>query len=134
AQNTEAATENITIIVGSDYGTASDTTQTTQQAGSPTKINILNGVGVTGLAKKAKDQLEGSLNADAKLIEVTETKDASNFNYAQTEILFFENTDAMNSLAQQIQKELGAGVIKYSENNPDNVGISVILGKDFTAK
>lgn len=133
-QNAEAPTQNIVIIVGSDYGKTSDTTQTTQQAGSPIKINILNGVGVTGLAKKAKKQLEDSLNADLKLIEVIETKDASNFNYSQTEILFFANTDEMNSMAQQIQKALGTGVIKYSENNPDKVGISVILGKDFTAK
>jgi LCP family protein required for cell wall assembly len=133
-QNAESPTQNIVIIVGSDFGKESDTTQTTQVAGSPTKINVLNGVGVAGLAKKAKTQLEGSLNADSKLIEVIETKDASNFNYAQTEILFFENTDEMNSLAQQIQKALGTGVIKYSENNPDKVGISVILGKDYTAK
>ena len=133
-QNAQSATQNIVIIVGSDYGKASDSTQTTQQAGSPTKINILNGVGVTGLAKKAQKQLEDSLNADSKLIEVIETKDAANFNYTQTEILFFENTDEMNSIAQQIQKALGTGVIKYSENNPDNLGISVILGKDFTAK
>jgi len=133
-QNTESPTQNITIIVGSDFGKTSDTTQTTQQAGTTAKMNILNGVGVAGLAKKAKKQLEDSLNKDAKLIEVTETKDASNFNYAQTEILFFENTDEINSLAQQIQKVLGVGVIKYSENNPDKVGISIILGKDYTAK
>ena len=133
-QNAEAPTQNIVIIVGSDFGKTSDTTQTTQTAGTPAKINVLNGVGVAGLAKKAQKQLEDSLNADSKLIEVIETKDAANFNYAQTEILFFENTDEMNSLAQQIQKALGVGVIKYSENNPDKVGISVILGKDYAAK
>jgi len=134
AQNAEAPTQSIVIIVGSDFGKTNDTTQTTQQAGTPAKMNILNGVGVAGLAKKAKKQLEDSLNADAKLIEVIETKDAPKYNYAQTEILFFENTDEMNSLAQQIQKALGTGVIKYSENNPDKVGISVIIGKDYTAK
>jgi LCP family protein required for cell wall assembly len=133
-QNTEAATQGIVIIVGSDYGKASDTTQTTEQAGAVTKMNILNGVGVSGLAKKAKTQLEKSINADSKLIEIVETKDAPNYNYKQTEILFFENTDAINSLCQQIQKELGVGVIKFSETNTDKVGISIILGKDYTAK
>ena len=134
-QNAEAPTQNIVIIVGSDFGKTSDTTQTTQAVGTPAKINILNGVGAAGLAKKAKKQLEDALNTtDLKLIEVIETKDAANFNYTQTEVLFFENTDEMNSLAQQIQKALGAGVIKYSENNPDKVGISVVLGKDYTAK
>ncbi|MCE5329482.1 LCP family protein [bacterium] len=133
-KNEEAATQNIVIIVGADYGKTGDASETTQQALSPVKINILNGVGTAGLAKKAQTQLEAKLNAETKVIEVTETKDADNFNYSQTEILFFQNTDAMNSVAQQIQKELGAGVIKYSENNPDNVGISVILGKDYTAK
>ena len=56
-QNAEAPTQNIVIIVGSDFGKTSDTTQTTQTAGTPTKINILNGVGVAGLAKKPKSSL-----------------------------------------------------------------------------
>lgn len=133
-KNEEAPAQNIVIIVGSDYGKAGDTTQTTQQAGSPAKINILNGVGVEGIAKKAKKQLEDKLNTETKVIEVIETKNAANFNYKQTEILFFQNTDEMNAIAQQIQKALGVGVIKYSDKNPDNVGISVILGKDYTAK
>jgi len=94
----------------------------------------LNGVGTAGLAKKEKTQLESSLNSVQKLIEVTEVKDADNFNYEQTQIIFFENTDEINNIAQQIQKELGAGVIKYSDSNPDNVKISVILGKDYIAK
>ncbi|MDD5660010.1 MAG: LCP family protein [Actinomycetota bacterium] len=133
-KNEEAATQNIVIIVGSDYGKTDESSQTTQQVSSPVKINILNGVGVAGLAKKAKTQLESKLNSEAKLIEVTETKDADNFNYAQTEILLFQNTDDMNNIAQKIKEELGAGTIKYMENNPDNVMISIILGKDYTAK
>ncbi|MCL4386395.1 MAG: LCP family protein [Cyanobacteria bacterium] len=133
-KNEQAPAQNIVIIVGADYGKTSDTTQTTQQVGAPAKINILNGVGIAGLAKKAKKQLEDSMNADTKVIEVVETKNAANFNYKQTEILFFQNTDEVNNIAQKIQKILGVGVIKYSEKNPDNVAISIILGKDYSTK
>ncbi len=132
-QNSDAPTQNIVIIVGADYG-KEQTTETTAQQGEAVKINILNGVGTAGLAGKAKAQLEKNLNSVQKLIEVTEVKDAANFNYAETEIVFFENTDLINNIAQQIQKELGTGVIKYSDSNPDNVKISIILGKDYTAK
>lgn len=132
-QNSDAPTQNIVIIIGADYG-KEQTSETTAQQGEAVKINILNGVGTAGLAGKAKAQLEKNLNSVQKLIEVSEVKDAANFNYAETEIIFFENTDLINNIAQQIQKELGAGVIKYSDSNPDNVKISVILGKDYTAK
>ena len=130
-QKEDAPAQNIVVIVGADY-TAGSSTQTTQAIDAPVKINVLNGVGVAGLAKKAKQQLESSLNSQTALIEVIETKDAANFNYTQTEIIFFQNTDQINNIAQQIQKALGAGVIKFSESNPDNVGISVILGKDYS--
>lgn len=132
-QNSDAPTQNIVIIIGADYG-KEQTTETIAQQGEAVKINILNGVGTAGLAGKAKSQLEKNLNSVQKLIEVTEVKDAANFNYTETEIIFFENTDLINNIAQQIQKELGAGVIKYSDTNPDNVKISIILGKDYTAK
>ncbi|MDD3520204.1 MAG: LCP family protein [Actinomycetota bacterium] len=132
-QNSDAPTQNIVIIVGADYGKET-ATETTAQQGEAVKINILNGVGTAGLAGKAKAQLEKNLNSLEKIVEVTEVKDAANFNYNETEIIFFENTDLINNVAQQIQKELGAGVIKYSDTNPDNVKISIILGKDYTAK
>jgi LCP family protein required for cell wall assembly len=132
-QKSDAEIQNIVIIVGADYG-KEQTTGTTQQESSPIKMNILNGVGTAGLAKKAKTQLETSMNSTQKIIEITEVKDADNFDYEQTQIIFFENTDEINNIAQQIQKELGTGVIKYSDSNPDNVKISVILGKDYIAK
>jgi len=133
-QNEQAPTQNIVIIVGADYGKTESSTNTTQASASITKINILNGVGVVGLAKEAQKKLEDSLNSGTKLIEVIETKNADNFNYKQTQILYFKNTDEINNIAQKIQKVLGVGVLKYSENNPDNVDISIILGKDYSTK
>lgn len=132
-KNEEAAVQNIVIIVGADYGKeGSSTTQTSQQETIAAKINILNGVGVEGIAKKVQKQLEDKLNDQTKVIEVTETKNAANFNYKQTEIIYFSDNDEIKNLASKIQEILGVGVVKYSENNPDKVMISVIIGKDYT--
>ncbi|GAI39158.1 unnamed protein product, partial [marine sediment metagenome] len=42
--------------------------------------------------------------------------------------------EGVNTLARQLQERLGVGVIKYSDNNVDNVDISIILGSDYTNK
>ena len=134
-QNEDAEQQNIIIIVGADYGKeAAGTTQTSQQETTPAKINILNGVGVQGIAKKVQKLLEDKLNAQTKVIDVIETKNAANFNYKQTEIIYFSDNDEIKNLASEIQTILGVGVVKYSENNPDNVMLSVIIGKDYTQK
>lgn len=133
-KNEQASTQNIVIIVGSDFGKEQSTTETTQQVTEPVKVNVLNGVGIAGLAKKAKQQLEDNLNANGKIIDVIETKDADNFNYTQTQIILYKDTEEVNSVAQQIQKVLGVGLIKSSDENPENISISIILGKDYSAE
>ncbi len=61
-----------------------------------------------------------------------EPRSADNFNYTQTEITIFTSTEGVNEVAQRIQERLGVGVIEYSDNNVDNVDISIILGSDYT--
>ena len=69
------------------------------------------------------------MNANGKIIDVIETKDADNFNYTQTQIILYKDTEEVNSVAQQIQKVLGVGLIKSSDENPENISISIILVK-----
>ena len=128
----EIVGSDIVIIVGKDYtGEAAVETETVEMEGA-VKINILNGEGTAKLAATAKKILEDHFNAESDILEVVETKDAANWDYTKSEIIVFTSNDAVEALAQQIQERLGVGTIQKSEDNPDNVDISIILGSDYT--
>ena len=124
----------IIIIVGADYKSGEEGTEDSEEAGGIVKINILNGEGTALLAATAEGILEDYFNAEEEVIEVVETKDADNWNYTQTEIILFDSKETVNDIAQQIQERLGVGIIKYSDNNVDNVDISIILGSDYISQ
>jgi len=124
----------IIIIVGADYKSGEEGTEDSEEAGGIVKINILNGEGTALLAATAEGILEDYFNAEEEVIEVVETKDADNYNYTQTEIILFDSKETVNDIAQQIQERLGVGIIKYSDNNVDNVDISIILGSDYISQ
>ncbi len=84
--------------------------------------------------RTVEEIIESHFNENGEVLEVVETKDADNWNYTQTEIIIFTSGEEVNTLAQQLQERLGVGVIKYSDNNVDNVDISIILGSDYTNK
>lgn len=121
----------IVIILGHDYNYDLSVISKEVEA-EVVKINILNGEGTTGLAATTKKIIEDYFNVEEKVLEVVETKNADNWNYSQTEIIIFTATETVNSLAQKIQELLGVGVIKTSQDNADNVDISIILGSDYT--
>ncbi len=130
----------IVIIVGNDLRDVSQITEPAAETVTEpvtvelVKINILNGEGTAGLATTAQKILLDTLNATEDTIEVTETKNADNFNYTQTKITVFKNEDNVNSVAQRIQEALGLGVIESGTDNVDNVDISVTLGSDYTQR
>ena len=128
----------IAVILGQDFdpnsiGSAAgqETVQEETSAGI-IKINILNGEGTAGLATTAEGILNDSINADTAVMEVVETKNADNWDYDQTKIVVFTTNAGVSELAQSIQQQLGVGIIESSDNNLDNVDISVILGSDYT--
>lgn len=96
------------------------------------KVNILNGEGTAGLAATVEDILEEEFNSETKVLEVVETKNADNWDYTQSTITVFTNKEGVTELAQDIQEQLGVGVIESSDNNVDNVDISILLGSDYT--
>ena len=95
---------------------------------------VLNGVGVSKIAAKVSTILEDHFNIDEKIIEVIEPRDADNWNYTQTEIIIYADDEGIEAFAQQVQEKLGVGVIKKSDNNIDNVDITVLLGSDYTSQ
>ncbi len=130
----EAIESDIVIILGADYKAEEAGTEDAQEEEGIIEINILNGEGTALLAATAQKILEDYFNAEEEILEVAETKDADNWDYNQTEIIIFDSREKVNELAQQIQERLGVGIIKYSDDNVDNVDISIILGSDYTSQ
>ena len=130
----ESANSDIIIVLGADYKAKAAEKAVSEEVAQIIKINILNGEGTAKLAFTAKGLIESYFNEDGKILEVVETKDAPNWDYDKTEIIIFTSGEGVNTLAQQIQDWLGVGVgvIEYSDNNVDNVDISIILGSDYT--
>ena len=123
----------IIVILGKDYLEISAGSPEVETEDQLIKINILNGEGTAKLAFTVKETIESHFNEDGKVLEVVETKDADNWNYTQTEIRIFTSGERVETLAKQLQDWLGVGVIvPPSDNNVDNVDISIILGKDYT--
>ena len=134
AREDEGINSDIIIVLGADYKARAAETAVSEEVEEIIKINILNGEGTAKLALTVKGIIESHFNEDGKILEVVETKDADNWDYTQTKIIIFTSGEGVNTLAQQLQERLGAGVIEYSDNNVDNVDISIILGSDYTNK
>jgi len=130
----EVVSSDIVIILGSDYDpTAAQDVVPVEVIGIVDMV-ILNGEGTAKLAATVQGILEDHFNKDEKIIEVKETRDADNWKYTQTEIIIYADDEGIEAFAQQIQERMGVGVIKKSDNNVDNVDITVIVGSDYTSQ
>lgn len=130
----EGANSDIIIVLGADYKAKAAEKAVSEEVAQVIKIIVLNGESTKGLAATVTDILEDHFNAEEKVVEMSEPRDADNYNYTQTKIIIFTSGEGVNTLAQQLQERLGVGVIEYSDNNVDNVDISIILGSDYTNK
>lgn len=134
----EAIESDIIIIIGKDYMYEEpavldqEKVEAAEEADEIIRINILNGEGTAHLAATTKKGVEDYFNKDEKVLEVVETKDAPHHNYTQTEIIVFTAREGVDDLAQKLQEFLEVGIIKTSQDNVDNVDITIILGSDYT--
>ncbi len=130
----EVISSDIVIILGADYDPESAQDVVPIEVTGIIEMVILNGEGTAKLAATVQDILENHFNKDEKIIEVVETRDADNWGHTQTEIIIYADDEGIEAFAQQIQERLGVGVIKKSDNNIDNVDITVLLGSDYTSQ
>jgi len=130
----EVVSSDIVVILGSDYDPTSTQDVVPVEVVGIVDMVILNGEGTAKLASTVQGILEDHFNTDEKIIEVKETRDADNWGYTQTEIIIYADNEGIEAFAQQIQERLGVGVIKKSDNNIDNVDITVLLGSDYTSQ
>jgi anionic cell wall polymer biosynthesis LytR-Cps2A-Psr (LCP) family protein len=130
----EVAASDIIIIIGADYNPDRIPEAETVEVSGVVETVILNGEGTRGLAATARDILIDHFNAENEVIEVAEASDADNYNYTQTEIIIYTDREEIEAFAQQVQQRLGVGVIKKSDNNEDDVDMTIILGSDYTSQ
>jgi len=131
----EVIDSDIVLILGTDYLAITTGTAEGETEGQLVKIIVLNGEETTGLAALVTDILEEYFNSEEVTVVLLEPRNADNFNYTETEITIFETTrEGINEIAQRIREKLDVGVIGYSDNNVDNVDISITLGSDYTSQ
>ena len=133
-QNGTIQGSDIVIIIGKDYSPTTKAITATTDTSPSSKlilVNILNGQGAPGIAAKVKSKIEMDLSKYKNIIKITETKNADNFNYKNTQILMFTTRTGINNIVDDLKKLLGIGEISKSTNNVDNVDITIILGSDY---
>jgi len=128
------AEPDIIIVLGHDYEYKPLEDEESEVSDGTIKINVLNGEGTSKLAATVAGLISEHFNAQEKVLEVVETRDADNWGYTQTEIIYFSSRDGAEELARQIQEFLGVGVIESTQDNAENVDITIILGSDYTRK
>jgi len=130
----EVVSSDIVIILGSDYDPTSAQDVVPVEVEGIVEIAVLNGVGVAKIAARVSEEIQDHFNIDQKIIEVVKVWDADNYKYTQTEIIIYADSEGIEAFAQQVQEKLGVGVIKKSDNNVDNVDITIIVGSDYTSQ
>jgi len=130
----EVASSDIAIILGSDYSQSTAEETEPVEVSGVVDVAVLNGVGVAGIAASTSEKIEDHFNAEKVIVEIIKVWDADNYNYTQTEIITYSDEEGMEAFAQQIQEELGVGVIKKGENSTYGEDITVIIGSDYTSQ
>lgn len=90
----------------------------------PTRIEVLNGSGVAGLAKRVADKLEG------EGFEVARTENAPTSDYDRSRII---TNKGKSDPAMKIASILGCGEVTPGQREKD-VDVTVIVGKDYKAQ
>ncbi len=130
----EVIDSDIVLILGTDYLAITTGTAEGETEEQLVKVIVLNGEGTAGLAATVTDILEEYFNSEEETAILLEPRSADNYNYTETEITIFTSREGINEVAQRIQERLGVGVIGYSDDNVDNVDISITLGSDYTSQ
>lgn len=92
------------------------------------KVRVLNGVGDPGIAS----DLAKLLNDNS--YRVVDTKNADNFDYAETQILIYSNTARATNAAAKVKTLLGLGKTVVNSLPQDVADVTIIVGRDYADK
>jgi hypothetical protein len=94
----------------------------TAAGGGRPGVQILNGTGEVQVAQRVADKL-------GTAVEVKLTGNAARFDYAETQVVFYDKAE--QAKAEQVRQALGVGKLVFSRNPLDVVDVTIIVGKDF---
>lgn len=90
-------------------------------------IQVLNGVGRPGIGQRVDEALEGLG------FRIALSDNARHFDYAETQIVIYEETPAMLAVAEQVRAAMGVGTILVSRQPQSVVDLTIVVGADFVA-
>ena len=88
-------------------------------------IQVLNGVGQPGVGRLVDDALEGLP------VRIVLTENARSFDFAETQIIIYDESAAAQATAAQVRDALGVGRILVSRQPQSVVDLSIVVGADF---
>ena len=93
----------------------------------PLKISILNGCGVPGAANLVAEKIKKEYG-----VEIYETDNADNFNYASTNVVYNASSGSnIENFITLISENIGEENISPSTAPMQNESIIIIVGKDY---
>jgi polyisoprenyl-teichoic acid--peptidoglycan teichoic acid transferase len=94
-------------------------------SGDPVRVQVLNGVGVPGVGQQVDRLLEGSR------FRIVLTDNARSFDFTETQILIYDESEASLAAAERVQEQLGVGTIQVSRQPQSVVDLTIVVGADL---
>jgi hypothetical protein len=91
-------------------------------------VQVLNGVGEPGIGQRVDERLEGLP------LRIVRTENARSFDFAETQIIIYEETPALVAVARQVQQALGVGTILVSRQPQSVVDLTIVVGADLVGE
>ena len=92
------------------------------------RVEILNGCGVPGIGGKIAEEI------DPDTFDVVNTANADRFDYPETLIIFYDNTQEALDIAEELKSEIGVGRTEARNRTQDVTDITIIAGQDYANK
>jgi polyisoprenyl-teichoic acid--peptidoglycan teichoic acid transferase len=89
------------------------------------RVQVLNGVGVPGIGQEVDRLLKGGP------FRIGLTDNARSFDFAETQILIYEESAEAMQAAGQVQQRLGVGRILVSRQPQTVVDVTIVVGADL---
>jgi hypothetical protein len=89
------------------------------------EVQVLNGNGRPGIGQAVADRLIGHG------FKVVISSNARHFDYDETLIITYEDSDEADAIAEQARSLIGLGEVQMSANQQGIVDLTIVVGKDF---
>jgi polyisoprenyl-teichoic acid--peptidoglycan teichoic acid transferase len=96
--------------------------------GDPVRVQVLNGVGVPGVGQQVDRLLGGGR------FRIVLTDNARNFDFTETQILIYDESERSLAAAERVREQLGVGSIQVSRQPQSVVDLTIVVGADLVER